>query len=78
MCGTCKLIKMKNQINKMLAEYKTKELQFVFFNITGPFPKFLHGNRYFMQFINKYMHKNWSIPLVIKNQVISALWGWKA
>jgi hypothetical protein len=62
-CGPCKLAKMRNKISKKLARHKAEVLQLISLDIAGPFTKSLRGNRYFMQIIDNYTRKNWSIPL---------------
>ncbi|KAI0992332.1 hypothetical protein K3495_g15854 [Podosphaera aphanis] len=54
-CKSCKIGKMMNKISKTLAQHKTEPLELISFDVAGPFPMSLRGNRYFLQVID-----NWS------------------
>jgi hypothetical protein len=62
-CEVCALTKMRNSIPKQLRDYKAKKLALVQFDIAGPFPTSLRGNRWFLLIIDSYTRKNWVIPL---------------
>ncbi|KAF7565152.1 hypothetical protein PtrM4_045860 [Pyrenophora tritici-repentis] len=72
------LYKMRNKMNKILAEHKKEVLALVSLDLAGPFPTSLRGNNYLMQIICNHSRKNWSIPLKTKDQAILELRRWKA
>jgi hypothetical protein len=76
-CKSCKIGKMRNRTSRVLAEHKKEALQLVSLDIAGPLPTSLRGNRYFMQIIDNYTRKNWSIPLKSKDEAMSALRSWR-
>ena len=57
-CEVCALTKMKNRIPKTLSEHKDHKLALIQFDIAGPFPKTIRGNRYFLLIIDNYTRKN--------------------
>lgn len=78
LCDPCLKGKMRNRINKTLAEHKKEVLALVSLDLAGPFPTSLRGNHYLMQIICNHSRKNWSIPLKTKDQSIPELRRWKA
>ena len=70
--------KMRNKISKKLAKHKEEVLALVSLDVAGPFPTSLRGNRYFLQLIDNFSRKNWSIPLKTKDEAITALRTWRA
>ncbi|KAI0993059.1 hypothetical protein K3495_g15125, partial [Podosphaera aphanis] len=72
-CKSCKIGKMKNKICNTLAQHKTEPLELISFDVAGPFPKSLRGNRYFLQVIDNWTRRTWSIPMKTKDQAISEL-----
>ncbi|KAF7569560.1 UBN2 multi-domain protein [Pyrenophora tritici-repentis] len=76
-CEVCSLTKMKNSIPKQLREHKATKLALVQFDIAGPFPTSLRGNRWFLQIIDSYTRKNWVIPLKKKGDAQRELRIWK-
>ncbi|KAI1516726.1 Retrotran-gag-2 domain containing protein [Pyrenophora tritici-repentis] len=76
-CEVCSLTKMKNSIPKQLREHKATKLALVQFDIAGPFPTSLRGNRWFLLIIDSYTRKNWVIPLKKKGDAQRELQIWK-
>ncbi|KAI1003486.1 hypothetical protein K3495_g4722 [Podosphaera aphanis] len=64
---------MRNKISKILAPHKKESLELISFDIAGPFPTSLRGNRYFLQIIDNWSRRIWSIPLKSKDQAIQEL-----
>jgi hypothetical protein len=62
-CEVCALTKIRNSIPKQLREHKATKLALIQFDIAGPFPTSLRGNRWFLLIIDSYTRKNWVIPL---------------
>ena len=54
--------KIKNKISKILVKYKAKILALISWDITGPFPVSLRGNKYLLKLINNYC---WKIIIII-------------
>ena len=75
LCKPCALAKMRNRFT---AEHKKEPLALVSLDIAGPFPKSLRGNNYFLQIIDNYTRKNWSLPLKSKDEAMTTLRTWKA
>ncbi|KAI1007831.1 hypothetical protein K3495_g392 [Podosphaera aphanis] len=69
-CKSCKIGKIRNKISKNLAPHKKESLELISFDIAGPFPTTLRGNRYFMQIIDNWSRRIRSIPLKTKDQAI--------
>jgi hypothetical protein len=59
-CEVCAIAKMKNSIPKILADH-------IQFDIAGPFPTSLQGNRYFLLIVDSFTSKNWVLVLKEKN-----------
>jgi hypothetical protein len=76
-CKSCQIGKMRNRTSKTLAVHKREALELVSLDIAGPFPTSLRGNRYFMQIIDNFTRKNWSIPLKTKGEAMTSLRSWK-
>jgi len=76
-CEVCALTKMKNSIPKQLREHKATKLALIQFDIAGPFPTSLRGNRWFLLIIDSYTRKNWVIPLKHKGDAQKELKVWK-
>ncbi|KAI0993875.1 hypothetical protein K3495_g14309, partial [Podosphaera aphanis] len=72
-CKVCKIGKMRNKISKILAPHKREPLELISFDIAGPFPTSLRGNRYFLQVVDSWSRRLWSIPLKTKDQAIHEL-----
>lgn len=64
---------MRNKISKALSPHKKEALELISFDIAGPFPNSLRENRYFMQVVDNWSRRTWSIPLKTKDQAISEL-----
>lgn len=76
-CEVCALTKMKNLIPKQLSSHKTRRLELIHFDIAGPFPKSLRGNRYFLLIIDSWTRVNWILTLKTKDEAIPRLKKWK-
>ena len=76
-CEVCTLTKMTNRIPTTLSDHKDETLKLIQFDIAGPFPKTIRGNRYFLLIIDSFTRKNWIIPLKQKSDAIGALKSWK-
>jgi hypothetical protein len=76
-CEVCALTKMRNSIPKQLRDHKAEKLALVQFDIAGPFPTSLRGNRWFLLIIDSYTRKNWVIPLKQKGDAQKELRVWK-
>ena len=76
-CKSCQVGKMRNRTSKTLAVHKKEALELVSLDIAGPFPTSLRGNRYFLQLIDNFTRKNWSIPLKAKSEAMDALRSWR-
>ncbi|KAI1005659.1 hypothetical protein K3495_g2571 [Podosphaera aphanis] len=76
--GVCKLTKMKNYTPKTLSQHKIHRLALIQFDIAGPCPKSVRGNRYFMLIIDNWSRRNWVICLISKDQAAKAITLWKA
>ena len=68
---------MTNKIPKTLSEHKPQKLELVQFDIAGPFPKSLCGNRYFMLIIDNWSRMNWILCLQHKSDAQKVLQIWK-
>jgi hypothetical protein len=77
LCEVCALTKMRNSIPKQLREHKAAKLALIQFDIAGPFPTSLRGNRWFLLIIDSYTRKNWIIPLKHKGDAQKELKIWK-
>jgi hypothetical protein len=75
-CKVCALTKMKNKIPKELSPHKQSRLALIQFDVAGPLPKSLRGNRYFLLIIDSYSRKNWVIPLKLKSDAGKELRKW--
>lgn len=58
---------MTNLIPKLLSEHKAFLLALIQFDIAGPFPISLRGNRYFMLIIDSWSRMNWILALKHKS-----------
>ena len=76
-CEVCALTKMRNKISKQLREHKATKLALIQFDIAGPFPTSLRGNRWILLIIDSYTRKNWVIPLKQKGDAQKELKIWK-
>ncbi|KAI0996956.1 hypothetical protein K3495_g11228 [Podosphaera aphanis] len=68
---------MRIRTSKMHAKHKTEALALVYIDVAGPFPKSLRENKYFLQIIDNYTRKNWSIPLKSKDESAEMLKIWR-
>ncbi|KAI0999270.1 hypothetical protein K3495_g8924 [Podosphaera aphanis] len=76
-CESCKIGKMKRKISKELEVHKDKVLAQISIDNAGPFVMSIGGFEYFLQIVDSYSRKIWTIPLKTKDQAISALREWK-
>ncbi|KAI0994557.1 hypothetical protein K3495_g13624 [Podosphaera aphanis] len=72
-CEICQLTKMTNRIPKELADHKTQRLALIQFDIAGPFPKTLRGNRYFLLIVDRFTRMNWILLLRQKSDAPKSL-----
>ncbi|KAI1006804.1 hypothetical protein K3495_g1408 [Podosphaera aphanis] len=61
---------MRNKISKNLAQHKTEPLELISFDVAGPFPMSLRGNRYFLQAIDNWSLKGRKIDLRLRESTI--------
>jgi len=76
-CEVCALTKMRNRIPTQLRDHKAEKLALIQFDIAGPFPTSLRGNRWFLLIIDSYTRKNWVIALKQKGEAQKELRVWK-
>lgn len=76
-CEVCTLTKMTNVIPRKLSEWRDTKLALIQFDIAGPFPVSLRGNRYFILIIDNFSRKNWEIPIAHKGDAVQELQTWK-
>jgi hypothetical protein len=76
-CEVCSLTKFRNQTNKALSERKDDLLALVSIDTCGPLPVTIQGNRYFLQIVDNYSRKLWSVPMKKKDEAIRILREWK-
>ncbi|KAI0999756.1 hypothetical protein K3495_g8444 [Podosphaera aphanis] len=72
-CKVCALANMRNSIPKTLANHVASKLALVQFDIAGPFPTSLQGNRYFVLMIDVFTRKNWVRVLKTRGEAKIAL-----
>jgi hypothetical protein len=72
-CEVYAIAKMKNSIPKPLANHTVSKLSLIQFDIAGPFPTPLEGNRYSLLIIDSFTRKNWILVLKEKWDAKSAL-----
>jgi Reverse transcriptase (RNA-dependent DNA polymerase)/gag-polypeptide of LTR copia-type len=76
-CEVCSLTKMTNLIPKQLSPHKLSKLALIQFDVAGPFPISLRGNRYFMLIIDSWTREEWVLCLKQKSDAQKALMTWK-
>lgn len=76
-CEVCALTKLRNKIPKELAEWAKTLLGRIQFDVAGPFPVTIRGNRWFLLIIDTFSRRNWVIPLKTKGDAYEALLQWK-
>ena len=76
-CEPCKIGKMRKKISKKLAQHKAEALALVSIDIAGPFVMSIRGYVYFLQIIDSYTRKVWTIPLKTKDEAILQLQAWR-
>src|SRR4029077_11604433 len=73
----CSLTKMTNLIPKQLSPHKLSKLALIQFDVAGPFPISLRGNRSFMLIIDSWTREEWVLCLKQKSDAQKALMTWK-
>ena len=68
---------MKNKIRKKLLLRKNCLFALIQFDIAGPLPRLIRGNRYFLLIVNNWSNEEWFIPLKYKSDVPAELAKWK-
>ena len=76
-CEPCKIGKMRKKMSKKLAQHKAEALALVSIDIAGPFVMSIRGYTYFLQIIDNYTRKVWTIPLKTKDEAIPRLQAWR-
>jgi hypothetical protein len=76
-CPPCKLAKMRNRTRRELAPHQPAKLELVYLDIAGPFPTSIRANRFFLQIVDSYSRRVWSIPLATKDEAIPAIRKWR-
>ncbi|KAI0997591.1 hypothetical protein K3495_g10596 [Podosphaera aphanis] len=64
---------MRNKMSNILAPHKREPLELKSIDIADPFPTSLRGKRYFLQVVDSWSRRLWSIPLKTKYQTIHEL-----
>jgi transposase InsO family protein len=75
-CGTCARNKKKKRRSKKLAEHEQRPLALVSMDLAGPFPVSYRGNRYFLEIVDNWTRRTWSIPVGSKDQIYEELDNW--
>jgi hypothetical protein len=76
-CEVCSLTKIRNSIPKELSPWKTAILALIQFDVAGPFPASIAGNKYFLLIVDSATRKEWVIPMPSKTSAIEFLRTWK-
>ena len=77
LCHVCSLSKMKNKIRKELSPRKDCLFALIQFDIAGPLPRSIRGNRYFLLIVDNWSNEEWFIPLKHKSDAPAELAKWK-
>ena len=75
-CEVCALTKLTNKRGKT-TERKTSLLALVSIDICGPLPASQEGYIYFLEIVDKYSRKIWSIPLKKREEAPGELRKWR-
>jgi hypothetical protein len=76
-CPPCELAKIRNRTRRELAPHLPDKLELVYLDIAGPFPVSIRANRFFLQIVDSYSRRVWSIPLATKDEAIPAIRKWR-
>jgi hypothetical protein len=76
-CKSCKIGKMRKKINKNLAKHKSEALALVSIDVAGPFVESIRGHKYFLEIIDNFTRKIWTIPLKSKDEAMRRLREWR-
>jgi hypothetical protein len=76
-CEVCAIAKMTNSIPKTRADHMVSKLALIQFDIAGPVPKSLNGNRYFILIVDCFTRNNWVLVLNKKSDAKRVLEEWK-
>ena len=77
LCHIYLLSKMKNKIRKELSLRKDCLFALIQFDIAGPLPRSIRGNRYFLLIVDNWSNEEWFIPLKHKSDAPAELAKWK-
>lgn len=76
-CDVCSLTKMKNRVRKQLSVWPTEPLELIQFDVAGPLPPTIRGNRYFLLIVDICTRRDWVIPMKLKSDAFQVLKEWK-
>jgi hypothetical protein len=76
-CDVCAITKMRNKIPKQLSVWPTTILDLIQFDVAGPLPATIRGNRWFLLIIDICSRRDWVLPLKHKGDAYQALKEWK-
>lgn len=76
-CDVCAITKLKNRIPKKLSTWPKVILDLIQFDVAGPFPATIRGNRWFLLIIDICSRRDWVLPLKHKGDAYQALKDWK-
>ena len=69
-CPGCMYAKAKQKkVNKLTKERATKSGERLFFDTSGPYPRSLGGNLYWLKIVDDYSRKNWNFLMKKKSEV---------
>jgi hypothetical protein len=77
-CDVCAITKLKNRIPKKLSAWPKTILDLIQFDVAGPLPTTIRGNRWFLLIIDICSRREWVLPLKHKGDAYQALKDWKA
>lgn len=76
-CEVCALSKLRNKFPKELAKWAEVTLGRIQFDVAGPFPTSIRGNRWFLLIIDTCSRRNWVIPIKTKAEAYEELLKFK-
>ena len=77
MCTPCCVGKMKRKINRVVAERKDELLELISIDVCGQLPVSLQGNVFFLEIVDNYSRKVWTVPVKDRKSVPGVLDTWK-
>jgi transposase InsO family protein len=77
-CEVCDTTKMVKKSSKTPTTRKDDLLELVSFDICGPFPTSINGNKYLLEGVDNSSRKSWSLPIPDRKSVDTVLDRWKA